>query len=63
MVTEVVHPVAGRVRMVGIPIKLSESVGEIRLPPPTLGQHTDEVLAGLGYSSADIQQMRTGEVL
>ena len=63
MVPEIDHPVAGRIRMVGIPVKLSDSPGEVRLPPPLLGQHTEEVLTGLGYSPDDILQMRTEEVV
>jgi crotonobetainyl-CoA:carnitine CoA-transferase CaiB-like acyl-CoA transferase len=44
MVQEVEHPTAGRVKLVGVPVKFSETPGEIRLPPPVLGEHTDEVL-------------------
>lgn len=38
------HPVAGNVRMVGPPVRLSETPGAVRSPAPLLGQHTDEVL-------------------
>ncbi len=44
MVTEVPHPTIGTLRLAGIPIKYSETPGSIRLHPPLLGQHTDEVL-------------------
>jgi formyl-CoA transferase/CoA:oxalate CoA-transferase len=47
MVQEMDHPAAGRIRQIGIPIKLSATPGSLRLPPPTLGQHTGEVLRGL----------------
>lgn len=47
MVQEVDHPTAGRVRLVGIPVKFSESPGAIAQAPPLLGQHTAEVLGGL----------------
>ena len=43
MVVELDHPVAGRVKHLGIPVKLSETPGEIRMTAPTLGQHTDEI--------------------
>jgi len=63
MVQEVDHPKAGRIRLLGIPVKLSDSPGEIRLPPPLLGEHTDEILIDLGYSTDDIQQMRADGVV
>jgi CoA:oxalate CoA-transferase len=44
MIVEVEHPVAGKLKMPGIPVKLSATPGEILTPAPTLGQHTDEVL-------------------
>ena len=42
----------------GNPIKLSATPAELRRPAPALGQHTDEVLAGLGYSRSDIAALR-----
>ena len=44
MVAEVPHPTIGTLRLSGIPVKYSETPGTIRMPPPLLGQHTDEVL-------------------
>jgi crotonobetainyl-CoA:carnitine CoA-transferase CaiB-like acyl-CoA transferase len=38
------HPVAGSFKTLGIPVKLSDTPGELRRPAPTLGQHTGEVL-------------------
>jgi crotonobetainyl-CoA:carnitine CoA-transferase CaiB-like acyl-CoA transferase len=46
------------VRMPGIAPKLSETPGAVRWPGPTLGQHTDEVLTGLGLQPGDIAQLR-----
>ena len=60
MMVETDHPVAGRVKNIGIPIKLSETPGRFQRPAPTLGQHTDEVLSDLGCSDDEIDKLRTG---
>ena len=60
MMVETDHPVAGRVKNIGIPIKLSETPGRFQRPAPTLGQHTDEVLTELGCSDDEIDKLRTG---
>jgi crotonobetainyl-CoA:carnitine CoA-transferase CaiB-like acyl-CoA transferase len=46
------------VKMPGIAPKLSDTPGAVRWPGPTLGQHTDEVLVGLGLQAGDIAQLR-----
>jgi crotonobetainyl-CoA:carnitine CoA-transferase CaiB-like acyl-CoA transferase len=59
MLVELDHPSAGRIKMVGIPVKYSGTEAEIRRPPPRLGEHTDEVLSGLlGYDAARIASLR-----
>jgi crotonobetainyl-CoA:carnitine CoA-transferase CaiB-like acyl-CoA transferase len=58
MVLTTEHPTAGTLRMTGSPIKLAEYTATVRRPPPTLGEHTDEVLSELGYSAAEITAMR-----
>jgi formyl-CoA transferase len=45
MLVEVAHPTAGTVRMAGLPVKLSETPASVRLPPPLLGEHTEQVLS------------------
>ena len=52
------HPVEGRIPQLGFPVKLSGSPARIRTPPPTLGQHTDEVLQSLGLPADIIQALR-----
>ncbi len=47
MVIEMEHAKTGTLRMMGIPVKLSDTPGEVRLPPPMLGEHTGEILGDL----------------
>ncbi len=59
MIAEVPHPTIGTLRLTGIPIKYSETPATIRLHPPLLGEHTDDVLAEvLGYSSEQIETLK-----
>ena len=48
MVQTVKHRTAGELKLVGVPVKYSESTPGIRRAPPTLGEHTDEVLGRWG---------------
>jgi crotonobetainyl-CoA:carnitine CoA-transferase CaiB-like acyl-CoA transferase len=63
MVLEHDHPTAGHRRLLGFPLRLSEAPMDIRLPAPALGEHTGEVLAGLGYSQGLIDKFRRDGVL
>ncbi len=64
MVTTWQHPVKPDLRLVSSPIKLSATPVRADLPPPLLGQHTDEVLrAVLGYADTQIEALRDGEVI
>jgi crotonobetainyl-CoA:carnitine CoA-transferase CaiB-like acyl-CoA transferase len=58
MVVEVEHSRVGRTPAIGLPIKFSETPGAVLRGAPTLGQHTDEVLASLGYDAAAIAALR-----
>jgi crotonobetainyl-CoA:carnitine CoA-transferase CaiB-like acyl-CoA transferase len=44
--------------VVGVPARFSETPGTIRLGPPTVGQHTDEVLGALGYEPDEVRRLR-----
>ena len=63
MIVEVEHPTAGAVKMLGIPIRLSQTPGAIRGPSPLLGQHTREVLLELGYGEPRIEELRKRGVI
>ena len=63
MMVETDHPVAGKVVIPGNPIKMSASADSIDWPSPTLGQHTEEVLAGIGYSAQKIAALRAAKII
>ena len=60
---ELPHPSAGKVALVRSPMRFSETPVEHDLPPPTLGQHTEEVLRGLGKSEAEIARLRSAAII
>jgi formyl-CoA transferase len=61
-IVEVDHPARGKYLTVGNPIKLSDSPTEVTRSP-LLGEHTDEVLAELGYAAADLAALRSNKVI
>jgi crotonobetainyl-CoA:carnitine CoA-transferase CaiB-like acyl-CoA transferase len=63
MILEYDHPVAGPIKNIGSAVKLSATPPGMRMPPPSLGQHNEEVLAGLGMSVAEIVALREDGVI
>jgi len=64
MFVEVDHPVYGRLKTTGTPLKLSETPGEVRWLAPEPGQHNEEVFVGLlGYSREDLARWRAEGVI
>ncbi len=61
-IVEVDHPERGKYLTVGCPVKLSDSPAEV-VRSPLLGEHTEEVLALLGYSEAEVASMREAGVI
>lgn len=63
MVITMDHPAQGRVRALGVPVKLSGTPAAVRRAAPRLGEHTGEILAELGYSPPEISALRAQEVV
>lgn len=63
MIQEMKHPVAGRIKVTGLPWKLSKTPGHLKSPPPRLAEHTDKVLTRLGYTQTQIDKFRAEEVI
>jgi formyl-CoA transferase len=63
MVVETEHPTLGHLRTLGSPIKLSATPADVCRRAPQLGEHTDEVLAELGFNSDEVVALRaTGAI-
>jgi crotonobetainyl-CoA:carnitine CoA-transferase CaiB-like acyl-CoA transferase len=63
MIVETQHPTHGKVRQVGVAIKLSETPGSVRSAAPLANEHTDRVLKDLGMSPAEIAALRAKKVV
>ena len=64
MIESLSHPVTGEIRVLGIPVKLSDTPGDVRRPPPRLGEDTEGVLMkDLGLTSSRIAQLRQAGVI
>jgi crotonobetainyl-CoA:carnitine CoA-transferase CaiB-like acyl-CoA transferase len=63
MVIDVEHPELGEVKQIGIAIKLSDTPGKVRSTSPLLGEHTEEILLGLGYTEEQISSLREAGAL
>ena len=59
LVAEYEHPIVGRMRQFGNLIDFSETPGHIAGPPPLVGEHTQAILADLGYDDAQMQALGT----
>jgi crotonobetainyl-CoA:carnitine CoA-transferase CaiB-like acyl-CoA transferase len=63
IVVEQHHPSAGPIKVIGIPVKLSHTPGEVGQAAPQLGEHTRDILAWLGYDAAQIDRLHRDEVV
>jgi crotonobetainyl-CoA:carnitine CoA-transferase CaiB-like acyl-CoA transferase len=63
MFLEIPHPTLGSIKQTGLPLKFSQTPGGLDRHPPLLGEHNQEILEGLGYSEADIEQLAEQSVI
>jgi crotonobetainyl-CoA:carnitine CoA-transferase CaiB-like acyl-CoA transferase len=63
MVLEIDHPTLGKVKQLGIAIKLSETPGKVRSLAPIFGEHTEEILLELGYNKSQINELRKYNII
>jgi len=63
MIEEVNNPLYGTIKIPGLPVKLSETGGSIKLPPPVLGEHSEEILKHIGYTQEQINSMKEKNII
>ena len=63
MVIDLVHPGAGPIKNLGVPVKLSDTPGAVDRPAPLLGEHNDAILAELGYDERERQALRAAGII
>jgi crotonobetainyl-CoA:carnitine CoA-transferase CaiB-like acyl-CoA transferase len=64
MVQDIDHPVCGPIKVISPPVKYSNAEPSIRLPPPLLGEHTEEILVEFaGMDRERVQELRSKGVV
>lgn len=63
MVVDRPHPVLGTVSLLGLPVKFSETPGDVHRIPPGLGEHTDEILREVGMTDGDLNRLREQNII
>jgi CoA:oxalate CoA-transferase len=62
MMLELKQP-SGKMKVLGFPVKMSETPAKIRLPAPQLGEHSEEILRNFGYSQDEIGRLKGKKVI
>ena len=60
---DLVHQGAGPIKNLGVPMKLSDTLGAVDRPAPLLGEHTDAILAELGYDDSQRRALRANGII
>ncbi len=63
LVLDIEHPAYGKAKVTGFPVKLSATPAKLRLPPPIVGEHNEQVLREAGYSDAEVRAFQDAGVL
>jgi len=63
MIITMDHPVRGKIKMLGVPVKLEKTPGQPQHPAPLLGQHSEEILLQLGYTNEEIARLEVEGVV
>ena len=63
MIVETDHPTAGKIKTIGVPVKLSETPGGVHTRAPLLGEHTAEVIGALGYKKDQLDKLKQAGVV
>ncbi len=63
MVIEAKHPAYGTVKLTGFPVKLSDTPATLRISPPTVGEHNEEVLSEFGYTDDEVRALQEDGVV
>jgi crotonobetainyl-CoA:carnitine CoA-transferase CaiB-like acyl-CoA transferase len=58
MLLEIDHPISGKIKQIGFPVKMSRTPCKISLAPPYFSQNTDEILKELDYSEGEIKELK-----
>ncbi|MFC2005978.1 CaiB/BaiF CoA transferase family protein [Chloroflexota bacterium] len=62
-ITTINHPTQGKIRMLGVPVKLTKTPGKPQRHPPLLGEHTKEILTEIGYSEKEIAELEDMNII